>query len=124
VTVRGTNQVAAGRHGNNAPSAKKVFVSGLFFDTKPTEVKAMFQSCGKVTSCKLLKFPDTGRCKGQAFVVFDSEEAASKALKLSGTKISSADTDKKGKKNKTTENRELELKVSRAMSRTVTKGKH
>lgn len=123
VTVRGTNQVAAGRDGNNAPSAKKVFVSGLFFDSKPKDVKAIFQSCGKVTSCKLLTFPDTGRCKGQAFLVFDTEESAKKALRLSGTKIE-ADNSGKDKKGKSPVKRELELKVSKVMSRAFTKGKH
>ena len=126
VTVPGTNRISA--KASNAPSNKKVFVSGLFFDTKPSDVKAMFQSCGKVTSCKLLTFQDTGRCKGQAFVVFDTEEGAKNALKLSGTKISSDDKvdDKKKKKEgdkKVSQNnkRELEVRVSKAQSRVFTK---
>jgi len=126
VTVRGTNQVSAGKRNataNNAPSDKKVFVSGLFFSTKASEVKAMFKSCGKVTSCKLLAFPDTGRCKGQAFVVFETEEAAKKALKMSGTKLSMDDADEDDKKNKKSTKRELELKVTKVKSRGLTKSK-
>jgi hypothetical protein len=130
VTVPGTNHVAAGkRNTNNAPSAKKVFVSGLFFDTNPTDVKDIFQSCGKVTSVKLLKFNDTGRCKGQAFVVFDTEESAKKALEMTGTKITSDDDNAKGNKKKqkkdkaTPTKRELELKVTKVLSRAFTKKK-
>jgi len=136
VTMRGTNQVSASGH-DNAPSAKKVFVSGLPFDAKPADVKAMFQSAccdagGKVTSLKLLKFPDTGRCKGQAFVVFDTEESARKAILMTGTKIPVAADDSnssnKTKKNKKKDSdvsskRELELKVTKVKSRSVTKAK-
>lgn len=126
VTVPGTNQVAAGRRHNsdNTPSAKKVFVSGLFFDARPADVRALFQSCGKVTSCKLLKFPDTGRSRGQAFLAFDTEESAKKALQLSGTKIDSSETkSNKKKKDATAPKRELELQVSKVMSRSSTKAK-
>lgn len=132
VTMKGTNQVSASGH-DQAPSAKKVFVSGLPFDAKATDIKNMFsKECqGTVTSLKLLKFPDTGRCKGQAFVVFDTEESASKALRMSGTKVSSTilaedsspkkSTKKKGKE--PAPDKELELKVTRVQNRSVTKAR-
>ena len=132
VTMKGTNQVSASGH-DQAPSAKKVFVSGLPFDAKATDIKNMFsKECqGTVTSLKLLKFPDTGRCKGQAFVVFDTEESASKALRMSGTKVSStilaedSSPKKSSKKNdkEPAPNKELELKITRVQNRSVTKAK-
>ena len=132
VTMKGTNRVSASGH-DQAPSAKKVFVSGLPFDAKASDIKAMFsKECqGTVTSMKLLKFPDTGRCKGQAFVVFDSEESANKALRMTGTKVSSTIlaegiTKKSKKKDKASEsapNKDLELKVTRVQNRSVTKAK-
>ena len=74
VSVPGTNNVPAGKRqdgiNNDLPSSKKIFVSALFFDTQPNKVKAIFQVLGKVKACILLSFPNTGRCKGQALVVY------------------------------------------------------
>jgi hypothetical protein len=124
-TVRGTNKKAKKLRGLHAPEPKKVFVSGLPFEVKPADVSNIFQSCGTVASCKLLKFGDTGRCNGQAYVTFDTDKAAEEALKLSGTMIDNAPSDdskKKGKKSAEGEKRkQLKLKVSKAVNRNVSK---
>jgi hypothetical protein len=129
VTMRGTNQKKKKLRGLHDPDPKKVFVSGLPFDAKEKDVQSMFQSCGKVASCKLIKFEDTGRCKGQGYVTFDSEKGAAEALKLSGTIIDAAAATSDSKKNKKkkgddssspTKRKELKIKVSKVLNRKAT----
>ncbi len=124
-TVKGTNHKKKKERGVNQPDSRKVFVSGLPFDVKPADVQQLFQKCGKVASCKLVKFGDTGRCNGQAYVAFDSDEAATNALKLSGTTIDNAKEEKKVKSKKaevsSPKRQELKLKISRVLNRRLTK---
>jgi hypothetical protein len=123
VTKKGTNQKKKKLRGLNEPDAKKVFISGLPFDAKTNDVESMFRPCGTIAFCKLIKFEDTGRCKGQAYISFDTEDAAKKALKLSGTTIDNfvaEDTSKKGKKDELPKRKELKLKVSKVMNRRFT----
>ena len=124
VTVRGTNQVSKKQRGIHNPDPKKVHVSGLPFDTKRKDVENLFRSCGgKLVNVKLLTFPDTGRCKGQGFLTFDSVETARKALQLDGTTIeNNGETgDKKKGKKKPPTRKELKLKVSTMKNRSQTK---
>jgi hypothetical protein len=128
VTVRGTNQKAKKFRGLHEPDAKKLFISGLPFEIKVSDVTGLFSSCGKVVQCKLLKFGDTGRCNGQAYVSFDTDKAAEKALKLSGTVLdndSLSSNKRKGKKpDSSIKRKELKLKVSKTMNRKATKGSY
>lgn len=125
VTVRGTNKKTKKLRGLHDPQAKKLFVSGLPFEVKASDVSSLFKSCGKVVSCKLIKFGDTGRCNGQAYVTFDTDKAAEEALKLSGTMIDngpSDDSKKSGKKSGDgSKRKQLKLKVSKAVNRLVSK---
>ncbi|KAL3931484.1 MAG: hypothetical protein SGBAC_011289 [Bacillariaceae sp.] len=125
VTVRGRNQKKKKLRGITETDSKKLFVSGLPFEVKPADVTNLFKACGKVVNCKLLKFGDTGRCNGQAYVSFDTDEAALKALKLSGTMIDNgADPKKKGRKsNEASKRQQLKLKVIKAVNRRVTSTK-
>jgi RNA recognition motif-containing protein len=105
-----------------------VFVSGLAFDMKKKDVEELFRECGKITSCKLLTFEDTGRCKGQAFITFETDASAKKAIQLSGTTIKNDEQKKKkskkgDSKEEASKRKELGLKVTRRLSRAVTKGK-
>ena len=120
----GTNKVSKKLRGVNDPSSNKVFLSGLPFEAKTKDVKLYFEKdlkCGKVVDCKLLVFPDTKRCKGNAFLTFDSDEAAQKALKLNGTPFNmnldldedKNDEDKKSKK-------QLTLGVKKVLNRRQT----
>merc|ERR1711865_1030737 len=95
--------------GIHDPDSKKVFVSGLPFTVTTKGVEAFFSetnNCGIVSSVRLVKFDDTGRCNGQAFVIFNTDEGAKLALELSGTIIdtetllSSAQKKKKDNKGK------------------------
>ena len=76
-------------------------------------------------NCKLLTFPDTGRCKGQAYLTFETDADAKKAISLSGTTIENniGDDNKKNPKKKEVTRKELKLKVTKMLNRSATKKK-
>lgn len=153
-TKKGCNTIAKKLRGLHDPPSRKVFVSGLPFDCEEGMVKHFFDDgllsssssssvviVGEgVVHVKLLKFEDSKRCKGQAFLTFDTDEGATMAInKMNGSVwkevaepgISSTvttSTTKGGKKQKKKTNaddeggpkRELRLKVTRALNRCVT----
>ena len=119
VTMRGINHKKNNKHVHD-PSTLKVFVSGLPFDAKNKDVQQLFAACGKMKKCKLLTFPDTDRCKGQAYLTFETAEAAVEALKLNGSPIGGDDDGKEGDSKK---RKGLTLKVSTVLNRAVTKKK-
>merc|ERR1719221_1642498 len=90
-TKKGCNQLTKRLRGLNAPSDHKVFVSGLPFECTEKDVKQYFDEAidsdrqVNLVHCKLLKFEDSKRCKGQAFLTFDSSEGAEMALKLNNS---------------------------------------
>jgi RNA recognition motif. (a.k.a. RRM, RBD, or RNP domain) len=124
-TMKGINNKKKKDRGVHEPDSRKVFVSGLPFEIKVSDVQQLFDGCGEIASCKLLKFNDTGRCNGQAYVSFTTDEAASKALKLSGTvvdnKVNDSQKKKKPKDESASKRQELKLKVSRVLNRRKTK---
>jgi len=79
-----------GESGMVDPSSRKIFVSGLPFDTKVPDLRRYFESvkaCGRIVGCKLLTFEDSKRCKGSGFITFHTDEGATEALKLDGTEL-------------------------------------
>jgi RNA recognition motif. (a.k.a. RRM, RBD, or RNP domain) len=123
--------------GIHDPDARKVFLSGLPFDTKQRDIVKLFAShkCGSVVNCRMIKFEDTGRCKGQAYVTLETEEHAQKACSLlNGITIGhetfatddAADDSKKKSKQKQPQNQHqhkepLKLKVVKVLNRLATK---
>jgi len=142
-TKKGCNNVAKRLRGLHDPPSRKVFVSGLPFECNDGDVKRFFEdgvSGGEVSTelvhLKLLKFEDSQRCKGQAFLTFDSDEGAQMALRMNGCVwkdieepgVSKSKKQKKGKKDGGAdkvegEKRELRLKITKVLNRFVTKGK-
>lgn len=60
---------------------RTVFVRNLLFETSARELrKAMEDRFGKVDKALLVKDPNTGRPRGTAFVIFESEDSARKAV--------------------------------------------
>ena len=123
-TIPGTNQVSRKKRGFQDPSETKLFVSGLPFDATAKDVSDLFASKADVSvlHVKLIKFEDTKRCKGQAFVAFATLDEAKKALRLNGTVIPSVMTSAKSKDavvNK--QKKELKLKVTKVLNRVATK---
>ena len=139
-TKKGCNKVAKKLRGLHDPPSRKVFVSGLPFDCDEASVKRFFDdgmsneengSGFELIHCKLLKFEDSKRCKGNGFLTFDSDDAAKLAIKCMNSKvwkdieepgISSKKTNK-GKDTKVIEKKELKIKVVPVLNRFVTKNK-
>ena len=125
----GSNHVKKKLRGINQPSSCKVFVSGLPFEIKSKDVEKYFAlACGKVVHCKLLTFEDTKRCKGQAFITFEEEESAKKALKMTGEVLDYEPEDGGKKKKKKgddsgTPKKALTLRVSKVKNRVATGGR-
>ena len=139
ITVRGANQKKKKDRGVHDPDSKKVFVSGLPFEANAKKVEDFFSTthnCGIVSCVGLIKFDDSKRCNGQAYVTFNTDEGAKLALELTGITINAAelssdvnDAKKKKKNGKEGEEssdvvvkrKELKLKVSKVRGRNETK---
>jgi RNA recognition motif-containing protein len=82
------------------------------------EVEQLFIKAGPVLNTKLIKFADTGRCKGQAYITFQTQEGANKALKLSGTTVENKESNNSKEKATNEKQRtDLKLKVTKALNR-------
>ena len=135
-TKKGCNKVAKKLRGLHDPPSRKVFVSGLPFDCDEASVKRFFEDGMsneeggfELIHCKLLKFEDSKRCKGNGFLTFDSDDAAKLAIKCMNSKVwkdieepGISSKKKKGKDVKVTE-KELKIKVVPVLNRFVTKNK-
>ena len=122
-----------------------MFVGGLPFECDEGMVKRFFDE-GMMTTLssskvevelmhvKLLKFEDSKRCKGQAFLTFDCDEGAQLAIRSMNGSVwkdieepgmSSKSKSGKNKKGKTgggdETKKELRLKVTKVLNRHVTK---
>ena len=119
VTHHGINKKSSKVH-IIEPSDRKVFVSGLPFETKVKDVRQMFAGCGEIKHCKLLTFNDSDRCKGQCYITFETVDSALMALKQNGTSVErSSETD--GHHN--TSRKTLTLRVSKVKNRLQTQRK-
>lgn len=65
----------------------QLFVGNLAFSTTKEELESAFSAYGTVVEVKIPIDRDTGRVRGFAFVTFDSQQAAEKALALDGSEL-------------------------------------
>lgn len=65
----------------------QLFVGNLAFSTTKEELEAAFSVYGPVLEVKIPIDRDTNRVRGFAFVTFESQQAAEKALALDGTDL-------------------------------------
>jgi hypothetical protein len=113
---------------------KRYFEKNIAGDRDDNDVTESLE----LVHCKLLKFEDSNRCKGQAFLTFESDLGAKMALKLNGSvweDVDEVEIVKKKKRNKTasakdesgggndSKKKELKLKVTKVLNRHVTKNK-
>ena len=59
---------------------KNLYVVGIPYSTRESDLVDLFSSCGQVASAKVIMDRDTGRSKGFAFVEMATEEQARDAL--------------------------------------------
>ena len=65
----------------------KLFIGNLSFDTTEQDLKEMFGSYGEITEIKVPTDRDTGRARGFAFLTFEKQSSAEKALELNSTTL-------------------------------------
>jgi len=65
----------------------QLFVGNLAFSTTKEELEASFSTYGTVMEVKIPIDRDTGRVRGFAFVTFENQQAAEKALALDGSEL-------------------------------------
>jgi hypothetical protein len=63
------------------PPSKRIFVGNLGFDITKEDLSIHFGQCGSVVDVHMATFEDTGKCKGFAWVTFDSIEAGTAAVR-------------------------------------------
>lgn len=61
---------------------KKLYVGNLLYETTDDDLKDLFAQAGAVVSANVIKFRDTGRSKGFAFIEMENEEDAKKAIEM------------------------------------------
>jgi cold-inducible RNA-binding protein len=63
---------------------KKIYIGNIPFNTDETSLRSVFSSCGSIEDVHIPTDRESGRARGFAFVTFDTEEAATKALEKNG----------------------------------------
>uniref|UniRef100_A0A803M2R5 Uncharacterized protein n=1 Tax=Chenopodium quinoa TaxID=63459 RepID=A0A803M2R5_CHEQI len=71
----------------NEDDCKKVYVGGMPYSSTEDDMWSFFDHCGTITDIDCMKFPETGKFRGIAFISFKTEEAAKKALALDGSEM-------------------------------------
>ncbi|EGE02585.1 RNA binding protein Rnp24 [Trichophyton equinum CBS 127.97] len=66
--------------GGNPPSTK-IFVGNLSFDTTKEHLEEHFSPCGSISNIHVATFEDSGKCKGYAWVEFESTESSQAAVR-------------------------------------------
>jgi cold-inducible RNA-binding protein len=61
--------------------ATKLFVAGLPYALKESDLEAAFAAVGTVASVKIITDRETGKSRGFGFVEMDSDEEAKEAIK-------------------------------------------
>ncbi|KAK9509621.1 hypothetical protein O3M35_006889 [Rhynocoris fuscipes] len=78
------NQAASGRStpNSNDPSATKLFVGGLSWQTSSEKLRQYFGMFGTVTDVLIMKDPITQRSRGFGFITFAEADTVEKVLKV------------------------------------------
>ena len=58
----------------------RLFVGNLLYGVQEPELKELFSTIGPVVEVKIIRFHDTGKSRGFAFVEMESEEKAQEAI--------------------------------------------
>jgi len=64
-----------------------VYVGGVSYQATEEDLSSFFAQCGEVVSVRMPTFPDSGRCKGIAFVEFADKSGADAALELTDSEF-------------------------------------
>ncbi|BFZ63951.1 Nucleolar protein 13 [Saitoella coloradoensis] len=64
------------------PPTRILFVGNLPFETKEEDLRDQFGKAGNIRKIRMMTFEDSGKCKGFAFVDFETEEDATNVIKM------------------------------------------
>ncbi|KAB2572208.1 putative rna binding protein [Lasiodiplodia theobromae] len=74
------SKTAAVQAGGGKEPNKRVFVGNLSFDVTKESLIAHYSKCGEIADVFMATFQDTGKCKGYAWVTFETLDAAAAAV--------------------------------------------
>jgi len=60
--------------------SKKLYVGNLLYEVSDEDLKELFTQAGNVLTASVIRYHDSGRSKGFAFVEMETEEEAQKAV--------------------------------------------
>jgi RNA recognition motif-containing protein len=69
------------------PASSTVFVGNLSYDCTEAEITQAFATCGAIKTARVMMNPATGKCRGFAYIEFNTEAEATKALVLNAQEI-------------------------------------
>jgi RNA recognition motif-containing protein len=81
VDSKSGNEGTDGSSGVQKPVSKRVFVGNLAFDVTREDLERHYTQCGRVVDVHVATFEDSGKCKGFAWVTFDTVEAGEAAAR-------------------------------------------
>jgi|SRR3989344_203850 len=61
---------------------KKLYVGNLLYEATEDQLRDLFSQAGEVVSVQVIRFADSGRSKGFAFIEMTDEAAAQKAVEM------------------------------------------
>ncbi|EQC35661.1 hypothetical protein SDRG_06944 [Saprolegnia diclina VS20] len=88
--VQDTESAAQDDHASELKQAAKektkatVYVEGISYDADESALVSHFSACGAVKEVRMPRYQDSGKPRGYAHIVFDSDKAAKKALAMDG----------------------------------------
>lgn len=65
----------------------RIFAGGMPFSYEEDAVREYWSFCGPIEDLSLVRFPDTGRFKGMAFITYATEEGFEAALACDGSDL-------------------------------------
>ncbi|GME44446.1 Nucleolar protein 13 [Neofusicoccum parvum] len=74
------SKTAAVQAGGGKEPSKRVFVGNLSFEVTKEDLVEHYSKCGEVLDVHVATFQDTGKCKGFAWVTFETIDAAAAAV--------------------------------------------
>lgn len=66
---------------NTKPPSKRVFIGNLAFEVTKPDLEVHFGQCGPIDNIHMATFEDSGKCKGYAWITFETLGAAEAAVK-------------------------------------------
>lgn len=81
-----SQDVYSGPAGSSS-SFTRLYIGSVCFHVSESDLRAIFEPFGNITSLQLQRDPSSGRSRGYGFVEFSSHESAKKALAINGLAV-------------------------------------